>query len=227
MKLVRYLRKRWKILATLLLLALTSPFGAIWLSRAAIARSADGRVFEEAADVPECEVALVLGCARVLPDGRRNLYFKHRMAAVVKLWESGRVKHILVSGDNSRKDYDEPTDMKEALAEAGLPEDRIHCDYAGFRTLDSVVRAKDVFLLDRFVVVSQEFHVERALYIAKELGIEAYGYPARDVGGKAGMKTKAREDLARVKAVLDMKLLNTQPKFRGEPVPIVDAKAKS
>ena len=134
---------------------------------------------------------------------------------------------ILVSGDNSRRDYDEPTDMKEALVEAGLPEDRIHCDYAGFRTLDSVVRAKDVFLLDRFVVVSQEFHVERALYIAKELGIEAYGYPARDVGGKAGMKTKAREDLARVKAVLDMKLLNTQPKFRGEPVPIVDAKAKS
>ena len=71
--------------------------------------------------------------------------------------------------------------------------------------------------------MSQRFHVERALYIAKELGIEAYGFPARDVGGKAGAKTMAREDLARVKAVLDMKILNTQPKFRGEPVPIVAA----
>jgi SanA protein len=225
MKVVRFFLKRWKLFGTLGLLVALSPLVAIWIGRSVIAGSADGRIFEEAADVPECEVALVLGCARVLPDGRRNLYFKHRMAAVVKLWESGRVNHILVSGDNSRKDYDEPTDMKEALIEAGLQEDRIHCDYAGFRTLDSVVRAKDVFLLDRFVVVSQEFHVERALYIAKELGIEAYGFPARDVGGKAGMRTKTREDLARVKAVLDMKLFNTQPKFRGEPVPIVNPKS--
>jgi SanA protein len=227
MKVVRFFLKRWKLIAILGLLVALSPLVAIWIGRSVIAGSADGRVFMDVADVPECEVALVLGCARLLPNGRRNLYFKHRMAAVVKLWESGRVKHILVSGDNSRKDYDEPTDMKEALIEAGLPEDRIHCDYAGFRTLDSVVRAKDVFLLDRFVVVSQEFHVERALYIAKELGIEAFGFPARDVGGKAGMRTKTREDLARVKAVLDMKVLNTQPKFRGEPVPIVDPKAKS
>ena len=225
MKVVRFFLKRWKLFAILGLLVALSPMVAIWIGRSVIARSADGRVFKEAADVPECEVALVLGCARLLPDGRRNLYFKHRMAAVVELWESGRVKHILVSGDNSRKDYDEPTDMKEALIEAGVPEDRIHCDYAGFRTLDSVVRAKDVFLLDRFVVVSQEFHVERALYIAKELGIEAFGFPARDVGGEAGMRTMAREDLARVKAVLDMKLLNTQPKFRGEPVPIVDCQS--
>jgi SanA protein len=176
-----------------------------------------------AAEVPECEVALVLGCARVLGDGRGNLYFKHRIAAVVELWKHGRVQHVLVSGDNSRKDYDEPNDMKDALVEAGLPADRIHCDYAGFRTLASVVRARDVFQLERFVVVSQQFHVERALYIARELGIEAYGYPARDVGGKAGAKTKAREELARVKAVLDMKVLNTQPKFRGDPVPIVAA----
>lgn len=213
----------WKVLVLLAVIGLVLPLASILISRAAIAGSAEGRVFDTAADLPDCEVALVLGCARVLPDGRRNLYFKHRIAAVVDLWESGRVQHVLVSGDNSRKDYDEPTDMKEALVEAGLPAERIHCDYAGFRTLDSVVRARDVFQLDRFVVVSQPFHVERALYIARELGIEAYGYTARDVGGRAGMKTRAREDLARVKAVLDVKVLDTQPKFRGEPVPILAA----
>lgn len=212
--------KRWKLL---LLVVILAPVVAVWASRGAIARSAEGRVFTEAAELPECDVALVLGCAKTLPNGRRNLYFKHRIAAVTALWESGRVRHILVSGDNSRKDYDEPTDMKEALVAAGLPAERIHCDYAGFRTLDSVVRARDVFLLERFVVVSQPFHVDRALYLARELGIEAYGFPARDVGGKAGFRTRAREDLARVKAVLDMKVLGTQPKFRGEPLPIVDA----
>ena len=109
MKVVRFFLKRWKLFGTLGLLVALSPLVAIWIGRSVIAGSADGRIFEEAADVPECEVALVLGCARVLPDGRRNLYFKHRMAAVVKLWESGRVNYILVSGDNSRKDIDEPT----------------------------------------------------------------------------------------------------------------------
>ena len=217
--------RRWKIWLVLAVLAAISPFAAIAYSRAAIAKSAEGRVFEEATAVPECRVALVLGCARELPGGRPNLYFKTRMAAVVELWEAGRIEHVLVSGDNSRTDYDEPTDMKEALVAAGLPAERVHCDYAGFRTLDSVVRARDVFLLDRFVVVSQEFHVERALYIARELGIEAYGFPARDIGGRAGKRTKSREELARVKAVLDMKVLKTEPKFRGEPVPIVAAES--
>ncbi len=172
--------------------------------------------------MPQCEVALVLGCARVLPNGSKNRFFKSRIEAVKVLWEAGRINQVLVSGDNSRTEYDEPTDMKKALVEAGLPEGRIHCDYAGFRTLDSVVRAHDVFLLERFVIVSQEFHVERALYLAQELGIEAFGFPAGDIAGRAGARTKAREELARVKAVLDMKLLNTQPKFRGDPVPIVE-----
>ena len=127
-----------------------------------------------------------------------------------------------MSGDNSRVEYDEPTDMMNALIAAGIPENRIHRDYAGFRTLDSVVRARDVFQEDAYIIVSQRFHVERALYIAKELGIEACGYPAREVGGNGGRRTKLREELARVKAVLDMRILKTQPKFRGEPVPIVD-----
>jgi len=221
MKLVRFFLRRWKLVAILGLLAVLAPLGGIWFSRAAIARSAEGRIYTAAAEVPKCEVALVLGCARVLPNGRGNLYFKYRIAAVRELWEAGRIEHVLVSGDNSRTDYDEASDMKAALVEAGLPADRIHCDFAGFRTLDSVVRARDVFQLERMIIISQRFHVERAIYLAQEFGIEAWGFPARDVGGRSGMRTRAREELARVKAVLDMKVFNTQPKFRGEPVPIV------
>lgn len=225
MKVVRWFLKRWKLWLVLTLLGALSPFAAVWYSRGAISRGAEGLVFTEAAQVPECEVALLLGCARVLPNGSHNLYFKTRIEAVRQLWEAGRIRQVLVSGDNSRSDYDEATDMKEALIAAGLPGEHIHCDYAGFSTLDSVVRARGVFRQDRFVIVSQQFHIERALYIARERGIEAYGFPARDVKGRAGAKTKARENLARVKAVLDMKLLNTQPKFLGEPVPIVSVES--
>jgi SanA protein len=186
--------------------------------RSEVIGAGEGRIMEAVVDVPECEVALVLGCSRLLSGKWENRYFNYRIDAVAELFEAGKVKHILVSGDNSRTDYDEPSDMKLALIERGIPEDRIHCDYAGFRTLDSVVRAKEVFQQDRFVIVSQEFHVQRALYLAREKGIEAYGYVARDVKGERAQKTKWREELARVKAVLDVKFLGTDPKFLGEPV---------
>lgn len=222
MKTFRFLLRQWKLWTCLFLGGLLALVGAVRFSRAAVAKSSEGRVFSTVADLPASEVALVLGCAREF-QGRENLYFKYRIAAVKELWDAGRVEHILVSGDNSRKDYDEPSDMKEALMAEGIPAERIHCDYAGFRTLDSVIRAHEVFLLERFVVVSQRFHVERALYLAHELGIEAYGFPAKDVGGKGGRRTKAREELARVKAVLDMKVFKTKPKFLGEPVPILSS----
>lgn len=220
MKKLRSLLRQWKLWLCLGLGGLLALMGALRYSRAAVAKSAEGRVFSDPANLPPSKVALVLGCAQEF-EGRENLYFKYRIEAVKELWEAGRVEHILVSGDNSRSDYDEPTDMKKALVAEGIPEDRIHCDYAGFRTLDSVVRAQKVFLLDRFVVVSQKFHVERALYLADELGIEAFGYPAKNVGGEGGRRTMAREELARVKAVLDMKVLKTNPKFLGDPVPIL------
>lgn len=190
----------------------------VW-ARHSVTSAGEGRIFHAVEEVPECEVALVLGCAREI-GGWPNRYFTYRMEAVRELYEAGKVREILVSGDNSRVGYDEPSDMKAALVEAGIPEERIHCDYAGFRTLDSVVRAREVFQVERMVVVSQEFHVQRALYLAREKGIEAHGFPALDVEGEAGRKTQLREELARVKAVLDVKVLGTEPKFLGEPVPV-------
>lgn len=166
-------------------------------------------------DLPEVEVALVLGCAERLGDGRRNRFFDARMTAAAELYHAGKVRYLLVSGDNSRPDYDEPSDMRRALVEAGVPTSRIVLDYAGFRTLDSVLRARDVFGLERLIVVSQRFHNERAVYLARAHGIRAYGLDAQDIGGVEGMRVRAREVLSRMAAVLDVELLNTRPRFPG------------
>jgi SanA protein len=167
------------------------------------------------ADLPSTKVALVLGCSRRLSDGRQNLFFERRMAAAAELFRTGQVQYLLVSGDNSRPDYDEPSDMRAALVAAGVPASRIVLDYAGFRTLDSVVRAKQVFGLNELIVVSQRFHNERAVYLARAHGIRAYGYDAHDVGGVDGTRVKLREVVSRLAAVLDVEVLRSSPRFPG------------
>ena len=183
-----------------------------------VPRSAEGRLFDDAAAVPARRAALVLGCVRELPNGRPNQYFRLRVKAAVELFQAGRVEHLLVSGDNHRRGYDEPSDLKEALMAAGVPEDRVTCDYAGFRTLDSVVRAKEVFGLDSFVVVSQPFHNERAIFLARAKGIDAVGFNAGDVAGRDSLRTRLREHLARVAALLDVWVWHRQPRFLGPRV---------
>lgn len=175
-------------------------------------------------DVPVMPVGLVLGCSEFLANGNRNLYFRHRIEAALELYRSGKCRAFLVSGDHGRSDYNEPGQMKAALVRGGIPEDRIHCDYAGFRTLDSVVRAKEVFGLDRFLIVSQAFHNERALFLARENGIDAFGYDAEDVRHRAGLKTRLREKVARVKTILDTTFLGTQPRYLGTPITIPEGK---
>jgi SanA protein len=181
---------------------------------------AEGKVFTSVEEIPVRRVGLVLGCARHVSNGRINLYFLKRIRAAVELYEAGKVEVLLVSGDNSRKGYGEPTDMKNALIEAGIPEDRIVCDFAGFSTLDSMVRAGRVFEVDELTVVSQEFHVRRAIFIGAFREVDAIGYCAEDVSGRYGLRVQIREYLARVKTVLDVTLFNRQPRFLGEKLPI-------
>ena len=160
-------------------------------------------------------VGLVFGCnPRVA--GRENLYFTYRMAAAETLWKAGKVKGFIVSGDNSRESYNEPDAMKEALVARGVPVEKIVCDYAGLRTFDSVVRAKQIFGVRKVVFVSQRFQNERAQYMAKQCEIDAISFVAKDLAGRGGLKTKLREVLARPKMVLDFKLLATEPKYLGE-----------
>lgn len=194
---------------------------AVVVSDLMIRSAANGKCFDGCAQVPAMDVGLVLGCSPKVAGGRTNLFFTRRIDAAVALYQAGKVRALIVSGDNHREGYDEPTAMKEALVAAGVPESRIYCDYAGFRTLDSVVRAREVFGQDRLVIVSQRFHNERAVYLAQQKGMEEVAaLNAADVPVRSAAKTWLRERFARVKAVLDVKILRTEPKFLGEPVKV-------
>jgi len=170
--------------------------------------------------VPVARAAVVLGCVRTLKDGSRNQFYGHRIRAAAELYAAGKVKAVIVSGDNHVRGYDEPSDMKADLVAAGVPREKIVCDYAGFRTLDSVIRARDVFGAESFIVVSQPFHVRRALFLARGFGCDAYGYAAEDVRGVNSVKTLLREQLAKVAALVDV-VIRRRPKFLGkrEPLP--------
>ncbi len=135
------------------------------------------------------------------------------------MFHAGKIDYILVSGDNSRQSYDEPTDFKNALIKGGVPSHKIYLDYAGFRTLDSIVRAKKVFGLNKFTIISQEFHNQRALYLAQHHNIDAVAYNAKEVLGQSGFKVKLREYLARTKMFIDL-LIQTQPKYLGQKIRI-------
>lgn len=175
------LARRWKRS----LLGFVVAVGALcFVCDAWVARVSDGHCFAEVETVPEAPVALVLGCSEFLPDGRRNLYFTRRIAAAAELFHAGKVRHLIVSGDNSTVEYDEPTAMKKALARAGVPEHSISCDFAGFRTLDSVVRANAIFGQSRMIIVSQRFHGQRAVFLARRHGLEAFAFDASAVGAR-------------------------------------------
>ena len=180
-------------------------------------RAAD-EIHSGAFQAPRHDVAVVLGTARWIAEGRENLYFRHRIDAAADLYLNGRVQKILVSGDNSRESYNEPREMFRALVDAGVRAEDIVMDYAGFRTFDSMVRASQVFGLSRFIVVSQRFHLSRALYIARSKGLEVSGFAAYDP--RSSRNTRVREVGARVKAFLDCQILGTKPRFLGEPIPI-------
>jgi SanA protein len=199
---------------------------SLFLCDAWVTHAAFGRCFENIQDVPDTGVALVLGCSEHMPDGRNNLYFQRRIQAAADLFHAGKVHALIASGDNHRADYDEPTAMKAALVRAGVPPERVYCDFAGYRTLDSVVRAQAIFDQSSFVVVSQRFHCERAVFLAREHRLDAFGYDASPVGGAGGLKTRLREIAARAAAVLDVAVFDTQSKFLGPRVEIALADAQ-
>ncbi len=188
----------------------------------AIQSAARGRCFADIDTVPRHRVGLVLGSARSLKSGAVNLHYKHRVETAASLFHAGKVDWLLVSGDNSCAAYNEPADMRDDLVAAGVPAGRVYLDYAGFRTLGSVVRAKEIFRLGdgECLVISQKFHVERALYLAQKNGLRASGFIAPDPPRIHTVKVKIREQFARLAACVDVNLLGTQPHFLGPPVPI-------
>ena len=199
------------------LLSLSAIVLLIALCSAWLLIAARGRILADASGVSRCDIALVLGTSSRV--GKfANPFFEGRMDAAAALWHAGKVKHFLLSGDNSEKYYDEPTAMKSALLSRGLPENAMTLDYAGFRTLDSLVRAREVFGVSRLIVVSDGWHLPRALFLAGSAGLDATGFSSAEVPWKWSARTRIREWISRVKAVADVFILQTKPKFLGERV---------
>jgi SanA protein len=206
------------VLVTLVGLGLAGAAGA-W---ALIETSSRARIYESLDEIRPAKAALVLGSARRLRDYVANPFFRNRIEAAAELFKAGKVEYIIVSGNQARggrprRGYDEPADMREALIAAGVPAARIYRDYAGFRTLDSIVRAKEVFGQERVIVVSQPFHLARALFLARWRGLDDDGFAAKDVPLRFGVRTYLREIAARGAAVLDL-MLGTAPRFLGKPI---------
>ena len=168
-------------------------------------------------NIPKRSVALLLGTAKYVRRGKINYFYKYRIDAAVKLYQDGKIKAILVSGDNATRYYNEPKTMRADLIKRGVPKDKIYLDFAGFRTLDSVMRAKEIFDVKKVTIITQKFHLERAIFLANANGIDAIGYEAKSLPNtKAAFRMKLREYLARVKAFLDIYVLHTTPKFFGK-----------
>lgn len=215
MRLMNKRRKKIFVIAIgSVIITMFAMLGFIEYADWAVRDAAAGRVSNTPASLPAKKVGLVLGCAPW------SWFFQPRIAAAAELFNRGKVEYLLVSGDNSRRDYDEPTAMQVALVSAGVPSERIIRDYAGFRTLDSLIRADKVFQENELIVISQRFHVERALYLAQRKKITALGFCAADPPAfYSRWSMGMREKLARVNAVLDV-ALGAEPKFLGIPIVI-------
>ena len=169
-----------------------------WLAERQLHRTAETTSFGDAAMVPAAGVALVLGTAPIGPEGGPNRYFVYRLDAAVALWKAGKVKYFIVSGSGG-----EPEAMRTGLVERGVPEHVIYRDPQGYRTWDSVLRARDVFGQKRLIIVSQRFHLDRALFIARREGIDAVGLAARDVDMPYSIFTELRRYPSALRAYLD------------------------
>ncbi len=196
----RRLARRLTLLS-IVLVAVVATFGVA--GYVATSGAAEGRLYERAEDAPRRRVAIVLG-ARVFQDGRLSEVVEDRVRCGIDLVRTGRVDRVLVSGDHGRASYDEVSAMGAALVEGGVPAGRVFLDHAGFRTLDTMHRARAVFGVRDAVVCTQQFHLPRSLYLARSFGIDAVGVVADRRAYRGEVHNAVREAIARAVAVVDV-----------------------
>ncbi|MBS1682820.1 MAG: YdcF family protein [Bacteroidetes bacterium] len=165
-------------------------------------------------------VALVLGTSSKLSNGDANPFFENRIKAAAELYREGKINHIIVSGDNRTVYYNEPIEMKKALGQLGVPDSAITLDYAGLRTLDSIVRSKEIFGQEKITIITQSFHSYRALFISRYYNIDAVALVTQESEDETPLRVFVREYFARTKAVLDLYILNTAPHHLGAKEPL-------
>lgn len=173
----------------------------------------NSKIYRNVNKIPHKKVGLVLGTSKLF-NGRPNLYYLARLDAVWELYGARKIDKIVASGSKTGPYYNESSDMRNDLIKMGVNQNDIIMDPGGFRTLDSIVRAKNVFLLDDIVIVSQRSHCQRALFIAGNKNLHAVGYEARDINHPGKFKLIVREYFARVKAGIDVWIIKKQPKVQ-------------
>ncbi|HEX7016979.1 MAG TPA: ElyC/SanA/YdcF family protein [Cyclobacteriaceae bacterium] len=173
-------------------------------------------VFDSVETVPSRKVGLVLGTSHRTQKGGPNPYFEKRIQTAADLYFSGKVAHFILSGDNSTQYYNEPLEMKKALVRKGVPDSVITLDYAGLRTLDSIVRSKEVFGQHEIIIITQPFHCYRALFISQYYDLDAVAMVAEEPDFADSRNVRIREYFARAKAVLDLYVLGTGPRYLGQ-----------
>lgn len=192
--------------------------GLIYFSNKHVIKISKNKNTDKIDEIEPKNVGLLLGTGKFLANGNTNPYYYYRIEAAIELFNAGKIKHIIISGDNSRADYDEPELMRQDLIKNGIPDSCLSLDYAGFRTLDSIIRCKEIYNQEDFIIISQKFHNERALFIAEKKHLKAIAYNAKSPEMAHRRYNRFREYLARVNAVLDIYIFNTSPKFLGEKV---------
>jgi SanA protein len=195
-----------KVVARSIFYLVLVSFALLSLANLWVIQSTDSRIYNEISEVPNCEVALVLGTSRRLTTGADNPFFYNRMQTAAELYEHGKVKSFLLSGDSTSRYYNEPKDMRKALIELGVPDEAILLDYAGLSTLESMKRCRDVFKIESVTVVTQRFHSYRAVFIADHFDLNANAMITTDVPIDRSFRTLVREIFARTKAVADIYL---------------------
>lgn len=208
----------WVIRRSFLLLIFVLAFVVftnIW-----IVQSTSDRVYTNYDSLSNHQVALVLGTSHLLTSGAPNPFFNSRMESAALLYGQGKIRHFIVSGDNRTRYYNEPAEMKKALIRLGVPSSAITLDYAGLRTLDSIVRSKEIFGQSEITIITQTFHSYRALFISNYYGIDAIAFVSQESHESKDEIVLWREYLARTKAILDLYLLKTAPRHLGQKEPI-------
>lgn len=163
------------------------------------------------------EIALVFGTSQLLRSGRPNPHYYGRINLAAQLYHQGRIRHLLLSGDNRTLYYNEPAKMQQDLVERGVPLEAMTLDSAGFSTFDSLKRSRDVYGLQQLLLITQEYHLPRALFIADHLGMETSGCAAQGPEWSAMRKVWFREVAARIKTLGDLYIWQREPRILGDP----------
>jgi SanA protein len=208
-----------RILKKLALIAVLLLIGLVWTVNYIVNSSTQKQLYYDVAAIPKNKVGLLLGTAKYNDKAKNivNEYYQNRIDAAVALYMAGKIDYIIVSGDSNTIYYNEPVLMRNDLIARGVPAKKIFMDNAGFRTLDSILRCRDIFGQEQFTIISQAFHDQRAVYIANHKGIKTVAYCAKD--GDTVWFSFLREKFARVKMVYDL-IQNTQARYYGDKVEI-------